>query len=106
MLKRNCKRLAIACLILLCGTVAALAQEVTVSGTGSISVDGVPIQGSARVATGSVVLTEGDGDAVVDLGALGKVVMRPNTEIKFTLAPNSVQMLMDRCGSITVTAPV
>jgi hypothetical protein len=77
----------------------------TVSGTGLIIVNNIPISGPTTVSTGSTVLTGPDGDALIDLGTLGSVKLRPNGSIKLVLAPNSAQVLMEYCTSLTQTSP-
>jgi metal-sulfur cluster biosynthetic enzyme len=77
----------------------------TVTGSGRITINGQIAQDGARITNGSVIDTDADADALVDLGILGQIIMRPNTTIKVTLAQNSCQVTMERCGSITQTVP-
>lgn len=77
----------------------------TVTGTGKFSIDGALVQSGARVLNNSTLLTDADGDVVVDLGALGKMILRPNTSVKFGLAANSYQLVVSRCGSGSFTVP-
>jgi hypothetical protein len=77
----------------------------TVTGSGRITINGQPAQNGARITNGSVIATDADADALVDLGLLGQIILRPNTSIKVMLAQNSCQVLMDRGGSITQTVP-
>jgi hypothetical protein len=77
----------------------------TVTGSGRITINGQPAQDGARITNGSIIATEADADAVVDLGLLGRITMRPNTAIKVSLAQNSCQVMMQNCGSITQTVP-
>src|SRR5881394_690184 len=77
----------------------------TVSGSGRITINGQPAQAGARITNGSVIVTDADADAVVDLGLLGQITMRPNTAIKVVMSQNSCQVMMQYCGSITQTVP-
>ena len=77
----------------------------TVTGTGKFSIDGALVQSGAKILNNSTLLTDADGDVVVDLGALGKMIVRPNTSVKFGLAANNYQLLISRCGSGSFTVP-
>ncbi|MBI3650437.1 MAG: hypothetical protein HY231_05250 [Acidobacteria bacterium] len=77
----------------------------TVTGSGRITINDQVAQSGARITNGSVIATDADADATVDLGLLGQIVMRPNTTIKVMLSPNSCQVMMERCGSITQMVP-
>src|ERR1051325_6938425 len=51
----------------------------TVTGSGHITVNGQVAQSGARITNGSVITTDADADALVDLGVLGQITLRPNT---------------------------
>jgi type 1 fimbria pilin len=86
-------------------TGAAKAPAGTITLTGKVTIDGNPTQTGVTVEDGSTIATLGDGDASIDLGALGLIHLRPNTTIKLKIAPNSCQVVMQRCGSMTQDVP-
>ena len=77
----------------------------TVTGSGHITVNGQVAQSGARITNGSVITTDADADALVDLGVLGQITLRPNTSIKVLLAQDSCQVMMENCGSFTQVVP-
>ena len=77
----------------------------TLTGTGQLSVNDIPVQSGASVANGSIVATGPDGDASLDLGTLGRIQLRPNTTIRLALAPGSCALEMVKCGSFTQVVP-
>jgi ferric-dicitrate binding protein FerR (iron transport regulator) len=74
-------------------------------GTGRFTIDGEEAQPGASILSGSTVATGSDGNAVIDLGSLGRIELRPNTTIKVTFANNSVSVSLDRAGSIAQSLP-
>lgn len=87
------------------GSPAAQDLSGTLTVSGHATVNGKAAQTGMTVMSGSVIETEPDGDVTIDLGALGRIQMRPNTKIDLHLAPGSCQALLDRCGSITQQVP-
>lgn len=77
----------------------------TLTGTGLFRVNGNTVQSGATVMNGSVVTTDSDGDVVLDLGDLGRIKLRPRTEIKLLLEPGKANFELRRCGSYTQTVP-
>lgn len=77
----------------------------TLTATGHVTVNGNEARTGATILNGSLVATGPDGDAMIDLGPLGRIQLRPDTEIKLILAPNSCQVEIVRCGSMTQTVP-
>lgn len=71
----------------------------------TVLINGVPAQAGASVPSGSTVSTVADGDALVDLGALGKVLIRPSTVAKLDYGSGSVEVTLLECGSVTHTVP-
>lgn len=57
-----------------------------VSGTGLITVNGHPTRSGATILTGNAIGTGSDGNALIDLGPLGRVRLQPNSsvEVMFT----------------------
>jgi len=100
-------QLLLASLFMVCSLVSsAVAQDGgTVTGTGRISVDNAFVQSGAKVTNGSTVATDADGDAIVDLGALGKITLRPNTIVKLNLSANGGEVRMLRGGSVSFATP-
>lgn len=78
-----------------------LATSGTLTGTGSISINGNPAQSGATVLSGSVISTGGDGNATIDLGPLGRVVLRPDTTIVLNFTDDSVAVT-SRCQQTSV----
>lgn len=77
----------------------------TLTGTGTMYVNGNVVQSGATVISGSIVATDANSEAVLDLGALGRINLRPGTEIKILLAANQSEVELRRCGSMTQTVP-
>jgi ferric-dicitrate binding protein FerR (iron transport regulator) len=74
-------------------------------GTGHFTIDGEEAQPGASVLSGSTIATGPDGNAVVDLGSLGRIELRPNTTIKVAFANNSVSVSLDHAGSMAQSLP-
>jgi hypothetical protein len=77
----------------------------TLTGTGQFTINDAPAQSGAGVANGSLVGTGPDGDASLDLGALGRIQLRPNTVIRVALSPGHCALEMVKCGSLTQVVP-
>lgn len=77
----------------------------TLTATGHVTVNGNEARTGATILNGSRVATGPDGDALIDLRALGRIQLRPDTEIKLILASGSCQVEIIRCGSLTQTVP-
>jgi hypothetical protein len=75
------------------------------TGTGSLYVNGNAVQSGATVVSGSIVATDVNSDAVLDLGALGRINLRPSTEIRIVLSANRSEVELRRCGSMTQSVP-
>jgi type 1 fimbria pilin len=69
--------------------------------TGTVTVNGNVVQNGATITSGSIVATNGDSDAAIDLGPLGRINLRPSTEIKVSFTATSVDVELRRCGSMT-----
>lgn len=74
-------------------------------GTGHFTIDGEEAQPGASVLSGSTIATGSDGNAVIDLGSLGRIELRPNTTIKVAFAGNSVSVSLDHAGSMAQSLP-
>lgn len=101
------RRIAAVVVLLVCATAPSWAQGIAgkVTGAGSITVDGGILQRSADVRNGSIIATAADADATIDLGALGKIEMRPNTLIRLAAGAGGLEVTVALCGSITQTVP-
>ncbi|HXG67820.1 MAG TPA: hypothetical protein VNO70_22155 [Blastocatellia bacterium] len=75
------------------------------SATGTVTVNGAPAHSGASVASGSTISTGTDGDALIDMGSLGKLQLRPNTVVKLTYDAGSSLVEVVECGSLTHTVP-
>ena len=75
------------------------------TGTGHLTIDGDRAQSGATVLTGSTIATGEDGFATIDLNALGRIELRPNTTIKLTVTENTVEVILERAGSLVQTLP-
>lgn len=76
-----------------------------VSGTGELFVNDVRITNGASVVSGSVVAAGPDADATIDLGQLGRILIRPNTAVKVSFSGKACEIEMQRCGSLTEILP-
>lgn len=88
-------------------TGSSTAQDLsgTLTVSGRAMVNGKTAQTGMTVLSGSHIETEPDGDVTIDLGALGRIQIRPNTKVELFLAPGSCQAVLDRCGSVTQQVP-
>ncbi|MEK6304142.1 MAG: hypothetical protein AABO41_25930 [Acidobacteriota bacterium] len=74
-------------------------------GTGQITVDGSEAQSGVTVLSGSTVATGADGNATIELGALGRIELQPNTTVLVTLAPDMVAVKIIRVGRVVQSLP-
>jgi hypothetical protein len=77
----------------------------TLTGTGTLLVNGNVVQSGATVINGSTVATDAYSDAVLDLGALGRIKLRPGTEIRLRLSQGRCEVELTHCGSMTQSVP-
>jgi hypothetical protein len=77
----------------------------TLTGRGTLLVNGNAVPSGATILNGSVVATDANSEAVLDLGALGRINLRPSTEIRILLSPNRSEVELRRCGSMTQSVP-
>ncbi|HKP84692.1 MAG TPA: hypothetical protein VJZ26_01270 [Blastocatellia bacterium] len=94
----------------------ALAQDcqgtLTVK-SGTVTVNGNAAQTGATILTGSVIATSGNGDAVIDLGAAGRVEVKENTAVTITCVGGAIHLRTNcskseidvKVGQANVTAP-
>jgi len=74
-------------------------------GSGRITIDGDEARSGATVLSGSTIATGTDGDAIIDLGSLGRFELRPNTTITLMFGPDGVQVRMNGGGLTARTVP-
>ncbi|HXG67819.1 MAG TPA: hypothetical protein VNO70_22150 [Blastocatellia bacterium] len=77
----------------------------TITVSGEVKINDNKAESGATVMNESVIETEEDGDALIDLGPLGRIQLRPNSKIKLNLSANSCIIDMEECGSLTHTVP-
>lgn len=61
------------------------------TGSGLITVNGNPIRPGATILSGSTIATGADAVASIDLGDLGRVVLRPQSSVTLTLSAGLVE---------------
>jgi hypothetical protein len=69
---------------------------------GRVTLNGDDTQTGATVLSGSIIATGSDGNALIDLGPLGRVEVRDDTTITLTFTPRVVQV-KSHCGDIKIT---
>src|SRR5262245_37055760 len=72
------------------------------AGTGTLSLNGISAQSGATVFSGSIITTGHDGIASIDLGPVGRFVVRPRTSVTVTLNPTSAT-IADRAKGARVS---
>jgi hypothetical protein len=83
-------------------TAARIAPAGVLSGTGTLSLNGISTEAGATVYSGSIITTGHDGIASIDLGAIGRFVVRPRTTVTVTLGPGSA-IICDRAKATRVS---
>src|SRR5262245_53904373 len=82
------------------------------AGTGTLALNGISTEAGATVFSGSIITTGRDGIATIDLGPIGRFVVRPRTSVTVTTSPGTATIL-DRAkgarvsvlrGEVTVSA--
>jgi hypothetical protein len=97
-------------------TSETLAQDCTGTLTvksGTVTVNGNASQTGATIMTGSVVATSGNGNAIIDLGAAGRIEVKGSTTVTITCVGGAVQIRTNcskteievRTGQVSVTTP-
>lgn len=82
------------------------ANSGSLTGTGTLLVNGNVVQSGATVMSGSLVAAGLDGDAMLDLGAVGRLKLRPGTEVKVDFSSDRLTLELRRCGSFTLSSNV
>ena len=62
------------------------------TGTGALSLNGLSAEPGATVFSGSIITTGHDGIASIDLGPVGRFVVRPRTTVTVTLSPGTAMI--------------
>ncbi|HSE97917.1 MAG TPA: hypothetical protein VLD57_06560 [Blastocatellia bacterium] len=89
-------------------SIAASAQAFTgrlAQTKGRVTINFMPAAEGATFSSGSTIITEGDGEATLEFGDLGRMVVRPNSNIKVNMTPSNIEVIMQYCSSITQTVP-
>jgi hypothetical protein len=73
--------------------------------SGSVTINGNVVQTGATVTSGAVIATGQYGTAVVDLGPLGRLELRPESTVRVRLAADSVDVDLEGCASIAQYVP-
>ena len=71
-------------------------------GTGTLSLNGISAGAGTTVFSGSIITTGHDGIATVDLGPVGRFVVRPRTSVTVTTSPGSAT-ISDRARATRVS---
>jgi len=71
------------------------------NGTGTLSLNGISTEAGATVYSGSIITTGHDGIASIDLGAIGRFVVRPRTTVTVALGEGSAR-ISDRAKATRV----
>jgi len=74
----------------------------TLTARGQVMINGSVAQTGATVMTGSTVSTGSDGDAIIDIGPLGRIQLRPNTTINLVLSEKGPE-LTSQCGHTRIS---
>lgn len=74
-------------------------------GTGRLTIDGNEAQSGVTVLSGSTVATGPDGNAVIELGTLGRIELQPNTTITLMLSTNIVLITISSVGRVVQSLP-
>src|SRR5262245_56573740 len=72
------------------------------AGTGTLALNGISTEAGATVFSGSIITTGHDGIATVDLGPVGRFVVRPRTSVTVTTSPGSAT-ISDRARATRVS---
>jgi hypothetical protein len=92
----------------------AIDEEVTLqvptgaisAGRGEIFVNGNKSKIGATILSGNIIATGSNSAATIDFGQLGRTEIGSNTTIvPHLLSPGMIQLVLDRCGSITESVP-
>jgi len=97
-------------------TSEALAQDCTGTLTvksGTVTVNGNASQTGATIMTGSIIATSGNGIAVIDMGAAGRVEVKGSTTVTITCVGGAIQIRTNcskteidvKVGTVNVTSP-
>src|SRR6185295_1696529 len=73
----------------------ALTGQLTVKEGKKVTVDGNRVETGATILSGNRVVTGNDEVAIVDLGDLGRIEIRDNTDVTITFSPGKVHIKSD-----------
>lgn len=73
---------------------------------GPVLLNGNEAKTGMTVLDGSLIQTRTAGEAIIEMGALGQVIVHGFTAITLKMSPNRVDIDLDKCGKgVTVTVP-
>ncbi|HSO74619.1 MAG TPA: hypothetical protein VLU47_07265, partial [Blastocatellia bacterium] len=73
---------------------------------GPVLLNGNEAKTGMTVLDGSVIQTRTAGEAIIDMGAIGQVIVHGFSAITLKMSPNSVDIDLNKCGKgVTVTVP-
>jgi hypothetical protein len=78
------------------------APRASLTARGRVTVDGSFAKTGATILTGSTISTGPDGNAIIDMGALGRLEVGPNTTVSIVLTHNRAEV-KSQCGHTRVT---
>ena len=73
----------------------------TITGSGQIKVNGNDVQSGATALSGNTISTGPDGDALIDMGQLGRIKLRPNSTIKLDMTADRYEVTLEECTRST-----
>src|SRR6185503_9705977 len=81
--------------------------------SGTVTVNGNAAQSGATILTGSVIATSGNGNAIIDLGAAGRIEVKGNTAVTITCVGGAAHVRTNcsktevetKSGQLNVTSP-
>jgi hypothetical protein len=79
-----------------------LADDGTLTASGSVSINGNAVKTGATVTSGSTVSVGGDGIAVIDIPEIGRVTVGPSTSATITYSSSGI-LVKTTCSDMRVT---
>src|SRR5262249_23481125 len=72
---------------------------------GDVRLNGNAATSGTTVVSGNSIATGSNGNASIELAALGRVELKSNTAITIILTPNSVPITLTQCGKVIQSLP-
>jgi len=80
-------------------------QSGMLSGSGAITINGIPSSSGTTVMNGNVITTGSDGNASIELYGLGRIVLTPNTTARLDMSRNQIQVAFSGKGKLIQSIP-